>query len=223
MAKKIRIVDVNKKEGDHRQVHYSDKQKYNAVVLYKMTGNMSAVARTLGIPLNTLFVWRKSKWWPQFEADLLQEKRALTSANLSKLAIKAAEITADRLENGDWVFVNGELQRKPVNALAANKILQESLDREIKLEEHYQKQVKSESDVQINERLKLLFDEMVRFANSKEIRVSRTEGGDPNLPELSGLLEDGTNALHDEREAGLQEGAGLGEEGDREGSPGRSS
>ena len=146
-----------------------------------MTGNASAVARNLGIPLNTIFQWKKSKWWPQFEADLLQEKRALTSSALEKLAIKAAEITQDRLEHGDWVFINGKLERKPVNAVVANKILQESIKQERDLEDHYSKQSKAESDLQIADRLKLLFTEMSRFANSKEIRVSPTEGGDPNL------------------------------------------
>lgn len=222
MPKIRKIVDINKKPNDHNQVHWSDKQKYNAVVLYKMTGNMAAVSRSLGIPTNTLFVWRKSKWWPQFEADLLQEKKALTSASLEKLAKKAAEVTADRLDNGDWVFVQGELRRKPVPALTANKILQESIEREIKLEEHYSKQNKAESELQINERLKLLFDEMTRFANSKEIRVATAEGGDPDLlpaPDAGGPEEE-EHAIHEERETGLQARTPVGEENHREGSPG---
>lgn len=217
-----KLVEVDKDRNvDHKNVHWSEKQKYKAVALYKMTGNMAAVSRTLGIPSNTLFLWRKSKWWSQFEDDLLQEKRALTSASLQKLAKKAAEITADRLENGDWVFQNGELIRKPVNALAANKILQESLDREVRLEEHYSKQKQVDNDLQIQERLKLIFDEMARFANSKEIRSA--EGGDPDLVVDATVVEEVADAVHDEREAGLQEGAGLGEEDDGERTPRRPS
>jgi hypothetical protein len=186
------LVERNKTKSDKQQTHWSEKQKYNAVALYKMTGNASAVSRSLGIPLDTIFKWKSSTWWPQFEADLLQEKRALTTSTLDKLSKKASEITADRLENGDWVYVGGKLQRKPVNALVANKILQDSLLSEIKLEEHYSSQNKAESDIQINERLKLLFDEMTRFANSKEIRS--TEGGDPQKLEVS-------DAVHEKREA----------------------
>lgn len=180
MALKTAKYQVDKKKNDGKSVHYSDKQKYDAVALFKMTGNVSAVARTLGIPVDTLFRWKTSDWWKQFEADLLQEKRTLSTSRLAKLSEKAAEIVQDRLENGDWVFSGGKLQRKPVNALVANKILQDSTQNEVKLEEHYLSQTKQESDIQIQERLKLLFDEMTRFANSKEIRIEQ-KGGDPLL------------------------------------------
>lgn len=224
--RKVKVYHVDKKYGkDPAHAEYSDKQKYNAVALYKLTGNMAAVSRTMGIPLDTLYDWKKAKWWPQFEADLLQEKRALTGSSLEKLAKKAAEIIEDRLTHGDWIYVNGELRRKPVNVLVANKVLQESLKQERELEEHYAKQTKAESDIQINDRLKLLFEEMTRFANSKEIRVSKSDeeirvakGGDPNLPALAGAVEgEQTNAVHDQRETGLQEGTGVGEEDHRQG------
>jgi transposase-like protein len=186
MPKVVIHRDKNRKK-DGPQDRYSDKQKYNAVALYKITGNMSAVARSLGFPLDTLYVWKQSVWWKQYEDDLLQEKKALTSATLQKLVKTASEITHDRLENGDWAVIGGKLQRKPVSALHANKILQESIKSDVTLEEHYLKNTKAESDIQINERLKLLFDEMTRFAKSKEIRVA-PEGGDPK-PALAGELE----------------------------------
>lgn len=183
MPKIKKIVDIDKNPKKHgKHEHWSDKQKYEAVTLYKLTGNMSAVARTLGIPVDTLYLWKASKWWPQYEADLLQEKRALSTNRITKLSEIAAEITHDRLQNGDWIIVQGQLQRKPVSAVVANRILQDSIKSEIQLEEHYTKEVKAETDLQINERLKLLFDEMTRFANSKEIRSSANkEGGDPLL------------------------------------------
>lgn len=171
-----KTIDIDKKpKKDGKFAHWSDKQRYQAVALYKMTGNMSAVHRSLGIPLNTLFVWRKSKWWSQYEADLLQEKRALTSANLQKLAKLASDVTADRLENGDWVFINGKLERKPVSAAVASRILEGSIKQERELEEHYARQTKSDSDIQVQERLKLLFDEMIKFKNEKKEKIVEAE------------------------------------------------
>lgn len=213
MPKIHRVHDIAKNpKTDSKQAQYSDKQKYNAVALYKLTGNMSAVSRTMGVPLNTLFLWRKSKWWPQFEDDLLVEKRALTGSRLEKLAVKAAEITQDRLENGDWVYINGELKRKPVPALHANKIMQDSLLTQVKLEDHYDSKTKVENELQIQERLKVVMDQMVDFAKLGGLR----KGGDPTLPVIDGELvtEESNDAIHEKREEGLQEGASLGEEGD---------
>ena len=212
MPKIQRTIDIAKDpKEDGKQARWSDKQKYNAVALYKLTGNMSAVGRTMGIPMNTLWVWKKSKWWPQFEDDLLIEKRALTGSRLETLAKKAAEITTDRLDNGDWVFQDGQLQRKPVSALHANKILQDSLIAQVKLEEHYDTKQKVENDLQIQERLKMVMDQMVDFAKLGGMR----KGGD-QVYEGEVIV----HAISEKREEGLQEGAGVGEEGDGEGEAG---
>lgn len=199
----VRVIkQVDKDPEKHgMQARWSDKQRYEAVILYKTTGNMAAVSRSLGIPERTLLMWKKSSWWPQFEDDLLQQKKAITSSRLEKLAQKAAEITADRLENGDWVFINGNLERKPVNALVANKILTDSLTTQTKLEEHYSKQVKTESDLQINERLNLLLAKMTDFAKSGSLRTAK--GGDPHLPVIDGEFAEVKDAVHDQREAKL--------------------
>src|SRR5574343_3290 len=192
MVKKYVTKDIAKKPSDGKFAHWSDKQRYQAVTLYKLTGNMAAVGRTLGIPTNTLFLWRKSKWWSQYEDDLLAEKKALTHGALERLAQKAAEITQDRLENGDWVYINGELRRKPVNALAANKILQDSLVQQVKLEEHYAQQTKQENELQLQERLKMVMDSMVDFAKSGNLRVAKPldgKDGDPNILEAE-VIED---------------------------------
>jgi hypothetical protein len=212
-----KTIEVNKDpKSDTKQSQWSEKQKYEAVVLYKTTGNMAAVSRVLGIPTNTLFVWRKSKWWPQFEEDLLLEKRALTGNRLEKLAKLAAEQTEDRLINGDWVVIDGKLERKPVQAIHANKILQDSLIAQVKLEEHYDSKQKVENELQIQERLKMVMDQMVDFAKLGGLR----KGGDPNLPVIDGELVEEKDAVHEKREEGLQTGAGMGEEGNREGTAG---
>lgn len=181
-----KVVEVNKDpKTDSKQATWSEKQKYEAVVLYKTTGNLSAVGRVLGIPMRTLFTWKKSEWWPRFEEDLLLEKRAVTGSRLEKLAKLAAEQTEDRLLNGDWIVVNGKLERKPVAAIHTNKILQDAIIAQVKLEEHYDSKQKVENELQIQERLKLVMDQMVDFAKSKDLRKI---GGDPDLPVLDGEI-----------------------------------
>lgn len=196
---------LDKKPTDSKSAHWSKKQKYDAVVLYKSVGNLMAVGRTLGIPYVTLKSWKDTDWWRDISNDIASEMRTKRSRRLDKLIDLATDLIEDNLQNGDWVFTNGKLLRRPVNALTAAKVLSTAFDKQTVLEKLAQEEKQVETQMKTEERLATLFKEFQRFSKAKDVSPEQVEGGDPNL------IEGQANAIHDEREEGLQEGTQLGE------------
>lgn len=105
-------------------VHWSDKQKLEAVNSYLLLGNLALTARLLNIPEITLRVWKASTWWKDLVAEAkLQEKMEL-SARVKKLVEASMTVVEDRLANGDFQFdqKTGTIIRKPVNMKDAHKV-----------------------------------------------------------------------------------------------------
>ena len=210
-----RQVNKNPKK-DGPKARWSEKQKFEAVAMYKMVGSLRAVGNTLGIPEETMRNWHQSDWWKQMEDEIATESRTVRSKRLDKLVDLATEIVEDRLTNGDYTYdaKSGTLRRKPVNALTAGKILSTAVDKQVLLEKLAQDSRKAETQERIESRLAFLMDEMHRFAKSKDVtRESvRLEGGDPesqdDSPALLGVEDD--DAVYEEREEGLQEGIEVG-------------
>ena len=180
---------------------YPEKVKVKAVVLYNQVGSLRSVAETLGVRYDTMRQWHISEWWKDIEDDLKSQKRTKLSGQMTKLKDKAIEIVEDRLTNGDFFYdqKTGELVRKPVGADTASNILRTALDKHLQMEEMALLEKKVATEEKITDRLKKLGEDFQRFAKAKEIS---------------------NNAIHDEREAGLQEGTGVGEEDNGEGTTG---
>jgi transposase len=105
-------------------VHWSDKQKMEAVNSYLLLGNLALTARLLNIPEITLRVWKATTWWKDLVAEAkLQEKMEL-SARVKKLVDASMSVVEDRLANGDFQFdqKTGQIIRKPVNMKDAHKV-----------------------------------------------------------------------------------------------------
>lgn len=216
MPTKIYRRQVNKNPKIHGpQAQWSEKQKYEAVALYKMVGSLRAVGRSLGIPEETMRNWHQSEWWKRVEDEITTESRVKRSKRLDKLVDLASDIIEDRLANGDYVYdaKSGTLRRKPVNALTAQKVLQTAIDKQVLLEQLAKEDKKLESQEKMTDRLATIYDQMLKFAKAKDITaIAERKGGDP---ESTGLVNPGPEvitsyAVHDEREEGLQEGTGVG-------------
>lgn len=105
-------------------VHWSDKQKMEAVNSYLLLGNLALTSRLLNIPEITLRVWKTTTWWKDLVAEAkLQEKMEL-SARVKKLVDASMTVVEDRLANGDFQFdqKTGQIIRKPVNMKDAHKV-----------------------------------------------------------------------------------------------------
>lgn len=126
---------VNKKPGDIQQAHYSDKQRYEAVVSYLALGNMAVVADATGIPHDRLRHWKMQQWWKDIEAQVRNQQRVEVSGKLMRIIEKASRVVEDRLENGDYrINKEGKLLRIPVNAKTAGDILTKSIDKQALLD-----------------------------------------------------------------------------------------
>jgi hypothetical protein len=146
-------------------------------------------------------VWHTQDWWKEIEDDLKSQKKHKLSGQLVKLKDKAIEVVEDRLVNGDFYYdqKKGEMLRKPVGADTAANIMRTTLDKHLQMEEMALLEKKVATEEKITDRLAKLGEDFKRFAKAKEIT---------------------NDAIHDEREAGLQEGTRLGEENDGKGTTG---
>jgi hypothetical protein len=184
---KISTLDKRTQKG------YGDKTKYQAVILFNQVGSLRAVADSLGVRYDTMRVWHTQDWWKDIEDDLKSQKKHKLSGQLVKLKDKAIEVVEDRLVNGDFYYdqKKGEMIRKPINADSAANIMRTSLDKHLQMEEMALLEKKVATEEKITDRLAKLGEDFKRFAKAKEIT---------------------NDAIHDQREAGLQEGTSLGEE-----------
>ena len=204
------LTDTNKKHlspkkraVDADKCRWSDSQKMEAVKYWLVVGDMKKVAVDLNIPYDTVKSWKYSKWWGAGVNDLRTESTIQLSGNLKKLAEMALETTIDRLENGDYFYdqKTGQMVRKPVPMREANKVAHAMLDLHIKLDKKPQEEADNKA---VKDRLDELKEQFAQFANNFKrpkldvVDVTFTEKAD--------------HALHAEREEGLQEGSGVGEE-----------
>lgn len=179
--------EVDRKPSHHNE-RWSEKQKKEAVALYRLTGNLRLTGDSLGIPNNTIKKWHISDWWRDYEIEIAKETKLRQSGKLSVIAEKALKIVEDRLDNGEWhVNKDGDVVRRPLPALTANKIASDTIDRQL-LVEKFQK----ESEVRMTEeklvdrlaKLHETFAELARKGRQKPLgEVFEAEVVSPHMVE----------------------------------------
>lgn len=188
---------TRKKPGDSNK-NYSDEQKMELMKLYLLTGNLALSAATLKIPEITARWWKKKDWWKQLEAEMRQSERIELSAKLKRLAEKAQEATMDRLENGDWKYdaKTGRLFRMPVAMKDAHKVSMDIVDKTMILEKNLV------DAPELEESKADKFAELAaRFASLTEKVLEK-----PPVNVTDVVYVETNNAVHEERETGLQTG-----------------
>lgn len=181
---------------------WSTKQKFEAVALYKLLGNLVEVSAQTRIPVQTLRQWHIKDWWKDYELEIAQGSRSKLSAKLERVRDRAIAVVEDRLEHGDFVFdqKTGQILRKPVNAQTAGKILVDTVDKSILIDKLNQEHKLVMSIDKMSDRIATLhstFGALARKSNQKAL-------GDVIDVEVI------PDALHDEWQAQLQEGTGPG-------------
>lgn len=189
-----------------------------------LTGPQIAVAT--GVPANTVRQWRMQDWFKDLVEEIQREDDYQSDAKLTKIVSKSLDTIVDRLENGDfmWDSKEGEFRRKPLAARDVVKVADIMYDKRNLLRG---KPTAISGKEQVSDRLLKLAEQFARFASAKTIdaEVVHVEITEPEIgrDETQGVL---SNAVHDERETGLQEGVpgvrGI-EGGDSQASPSESS
>lgn len=144
---------------------YSEAEKFQAVALYVSLGSLTAVAKELAYPYETLKDWKAKDWWKQYERAIKSEENAALSAKFRKIVKKVQEQILDRLEDGDHVVLkDGSVIRVPVKAKELAIIGAVSTDKIIGLDSI---QEHREETVSIEQRLNLIAEELKQMSYNK--------------------------------------------------------
>lgn len=186
-------------KAEHRpHERYTIEQKFAAVEAWLLYGNLKLVTELTGIGYSLIKSWRGTEWWRDLEREILAGARIKQSSTISRIVDKGLEVVSDRLENGEVVLdqKTGELVRRPVtlrdSATAVNALMQ----RQSILEKQAHDEFTSEGNKTIQEQLQILAQEFAKFNGRSKLGATDIE-----YVEI-------TDAVHDEREEGLQEGSG---------------
>lgn len=153
---------------------WSDKQRLQAVSAYVVLGKVTLVAASTGIPEDTLRKWKTASWWKEAEDEIRRSSKIELSGKLSKIVDATLLQLEDRVANGDYFFNPkiGVFERKPISASQASKISNELIDKTLVLEKAATQE--RLTDEGLDDRLKKLRDEMIRFAKAKTIQGVKT-------------------------------------------------
>lgn len=99
---------------------YSDEDRRRAVLEYALSGSITKVAKSMGIPKRTLNDWKKTDWWDELTAKVRHEKNDQILAAEEQILELALRELVDRLENGDTQLVRTkdgiQMHKVPVKA-----------------------------------------------------------------------------------------------------------
>lgn len=202
--------------------HWSPEKKIEVVTKWLAIGNMRKVSEDTGVSYVLIREWRTQPWWKEIEAEIRASRVALVDTKLSRIVDKSLELLQDRLVNGDFVLnqKTGEVHRKPVSALVANKVAVDMLTRQV-AQQKLEVEVKDTNTKQtIQDQLKMLAAEFAKFNGSNPQLI--VAGPVETIEEEWDEFPEGEEfALHEEWETRLQDGseeiyeqAGSGEETD---------
>lgn len=163
---------------------YHDNQRMEAVKAYCLLGKMTLVAATTRIPEDTLRHWKMQDWWKEAEEEFRRSSKIELSGKLSKIIDRTLLALEDRIENGDFFFnpVLKTWERKPVNANVLQRVTSDLIDKQEILDKS--STVEKANDETINNRLKFLAEQLVKFAKNPTKQ--------PNIIEAEVLQDEGS-------------------------------
>jgi len=172
-------------------------KRIEVVTKWLALGNMRLVSELTGVSYQLCRMWKGQPWWDELVAEVKASRVIQTDNKLSRIVDKSLDTIADRLENGDVVFnqKTGEVVRKEVSLKDATKVATDLLTRQAVLHKQEQEQTQVQQSISIQDQLKMLADEFAKFNK-------RNTG-----PVEDAVLLGESDAVHAERETGLQEGS----------------
>ena len=200
---------------------WSEKKKLEALSYFVANGSVAETSRHCQVPYQTLMKWKASDWWKDKIRDIQTEDYERLDAKLTKALDKALDQVLDRIENGDHIYDprTGKLRQVPVKLRDANIAFNGLMDKRQLIRKQPTKIVEQQTTAA---QLQNLANQFAAFVTGKKVEDNLK---DVTLEFIQGETveqdDDGTyrvidntigedDALHDEWEAGLQEGTELG-------------
>lgn len=173
------------KSGAKQEGWWPYEKRVEVISAYIALGNASLVEGVTGVPSGTVRQWRTQDWWREMETQLRTEGNLELDAKLKKLVNKSIDAVMDRIENGEFMFnvKTGNIDRIPAKLRDVAKVASDAIDKSVLLQKFT---TKVEEGPKLDDHLKKLAEEFVA------------------------IVKDTANAVHERREARLQEGTGLG-------------
>lgn len=209
---------------------WSEKKKLEALSYYMANGSLAETSRHCQVPYPTLMKWKMSDWWKDKVRDIQTEDYDKLDAKLTKALDKALDQVLDRIENGDHIYDprTGKLRQVPVKLRDANIAFNGLMDKRQLIRKQPTKIVEQTTTAA---QLQNLADQFAAFVTGKKVTDNLK---DVTLEFIAGETveqdDEGTyrvidtlgedDALHDERETGLQEGIELGTQEETQSSEG---
>lgn len=161
-------------------------------------GNMRLVSELTGVSYQLIREWKQEPWWNQIVDEIRASRNSALDTKLSRLVDKSLETVADRLDNGNlFMDKKGELQRKPLTALEANKIATDMLNQETLVQKRVVAQTEGQNVQSMADMIAGLAREFARFNTNRTVDVVAKTIHEPS--------EEIVNAVYEEREEGLQD------------------
>lgn len=174
---------------------FPPEKKIEVVTKWMALGNMRIVSELTGVSYQLCRMWKQLPWWADLVAEIKASRDIQVDNKLSKLVDKSLETIADRLENGNvvWNRKTQQVDNIPVSISEATKVADTLLTQQLNLSK--KKVVESSLDTQktIKDQIANLAVEFARFNTNRTVDI------------VARPVEEKHNAIHDQRETGLQE------------------
>lgn len=185
--------------------HHTPETKIACVTKWLALGNLRLVADLEKVDYQLIRMWKQQPWWDEIVAEVKASRNAQLDSKLSKIVDRALETIADRLENGNvkYDFKKGEVVREPVTLKDATSAAKALMEQQMNMEKLKVVEKTAEAQISVQDQIKMLASEFAKFNTKRTVDVVAKP-----VPEAAGIDEGNTDAIYDEREAGLQEGSG---------------
>lgn len=173
---------------------WTDQTKVMVVTQYLALGKAPLVEALTGVPRQTIRLWKTQPWWGELVAEIQSEDSQERDIKLDKIVNKSLDLINDRLDNGDTLYNSktGEILRIPVKLRDISRV---TVDMIQKQQEIRDKPYIRASEEQNADRLLKLAKQFALFAQAFNKKDEKDIEGE--------TIED---AVHEEREEGLQDG-----------------
>ena len=178
---------------------WSDKKRIEVATAHAMGLKAPMIEVATGVPAQTIRHWRQEDWFKDLVSEIQRDDDIEVDAKFSKILGQSLDSIVDRLENGEFMYdpKKGGFVRRPVYLKDISKVADLVFDKRNLL--RGKPTSISGKQEQISDRLAKLAIEFERFTKAKTV-----DG--VVLDTVSTPQVEASNAIHDERKTGLQEG-----------------